>query len=103
MLGAEEIHAAVPWFWSDQYDLSLQVAGLYEPGLDTTRRDLGEGAFISFHRALDGRLVAASGVGPTGRIARDIKLAETLIARRAAPDPALLAQNEVKLKSLLAA
>ena len=28
MLGALEPHQAVPWFWSDQYELGLQVAGL---------------------------------------------------------------------------
>ena len=30
MLGAGEPISAVPWFWSDQYDLTLQIAGLAE-------------------------------------------------------------------------
>lgn len=103
MLGANEAHAAVPWFWSDQYDLGLQITGLSDEGQDTVRRDLGGGAFILFHLAADGRLVAASGIGPGTTVARDIRLAEMLIAKRACPPRDRLAATDVKLKALLAA
>lgn len=103
MLGAGEAHAAVPWFWSDQYGLSLQIAGLSDEGKNTVRRDLGDGAFILFHLAGDGRLVAASGIGPGNAVARDIRLAEMLIGKRARPAPEALGSQAVKLKSLLAA
>jgi 3-phenylpropionate/trans-cinnamate dioxygenase ferredoxin reductase subunit len=103
MLGAGEAHAAVPWFWSDQYGLSLQIAGLSDEGKSTVRRDLDDGAFILFHLADDGRLVAASGIGPGNAVARDIRLAEMLIAKRAKPAPEALGSQDVKLKSLLAA
>jgi len=102
MLGSEEPISAVPWFWSDQHELTLQVAGLGEGADRHVRRDLGEGAFILFHLAPDGRLLAASGVGPGNAVARDIRLAEMLIAKGARPDPAALASPDVKLKSLLA-
>ena len=52
----------------------------------TVRRELGDGAFILFHLAPDGRLLAASGIGPGNAVARDIRLAEMLIARQATPD-----------------
>ena len=103
MLGADTHLDTVPWFWSDQYDLSLQMAGLVDEGRRTARRDGTDGAFILFHLADDGRLDAASGIGPGDCIAKDIRLAEMLIARRAYPDPALLAQPYIRLKSLLAA
>ncbi|CCV10001.1 FAD-dependent pyridine nucleotide-disulphide oxidoreductase [Mesorhizobium sp. STM 4661] len=103
MLGAGEAHAAVPWFWSDQYGLTLQISGLSDEGRSTVRRDLDDGAFILFHLAEDGRLVAASGIGPGNAVARDIRLAEMLIARRAKPAPEALGSQTVKLKSLLAA
>lgn len=103
MLGADEAHAAVPWFWSDQYGLSLQIAGLSDEGRSTVRRDLDDGAFILFHLAGDGRLVAASGIGPGNAVARDIRLAEMLIGKRAKPAPEALGSQAVKLKSLLAA
>lgn len=103
MLGADEAHAAVPWFWSDQYGLTLQIAGLSDEGKSIVRRDLDDGAFILFHLAEDGRLVAASGIGPGNAVARDIRLAEMLIAKRAKPAPEALGSQAVKLKSLLAA
>lgn len=103
MLGGHEGHTAVPWFWSDQYKLGLQIAGLSDEGSQAVRRDTGEGAFILFHLAVDGRLVAASGIGPGNAVARDIRLAEMLIAKRACPPPERLAAPDTKLKALLAA
>jgi 3-phenylpropionate/trans-cinnamate dioxygenase ferredoxin reductase subunit len=103
MLGLGEMVSAVPWFWSDQYDMTLQIAGLSDGAVTHLRRDLGEGAFILFHLDDEGRLLAASGIGPGNAVARDIRLAEMLIAARAHPDPAALVASNIKLKSLLAA
>lgn len=103
MLGAQEPHRSVPWFWSDQYELGLQVTGLIDEGTSIIRRDLDDQAFILFHLAKDGRLMAASGIGPGNMVAKDIRLAEMLIARHARPEPAQLSASGVKLKSLLAA
>lgn len=103
LMGADERITAVPWFWSDQYDLTLQVAGLAEGAVTSVRREIGEGAFIIFQIGADGRLLSASGIGPGNGIARDIRLAEMLIASGKTVDPAALAQADVKLKSLLAA
>jgi len=103
MLGAEARHEAVPWFWSDQYDHTLQIAGLVDEGVETVRRDICEGAFILFHLSATGRLVAAGGIGPGNAVARDIRLAEMLIAKRAHPPREKLAAADWKLKALLAA
>ena len=101
MLGAAEPISGVPWFWSDQYDLSLQIAGLAEGADVHVRRELREGAFVLFHLGPDGRLLAASGIGAGNTVAKDIRLAEMLIARSACPDPAALADPTVNLKRLL--
>ncbi|MCO6049034.1 FAD-dependent oxidoreductase [Mesorhizobium sp. RP14(2022)] len=103
MLGGRQAHVAVPWFWSDQYDLGLQMAGLADRATQVVRRDLGSESFLLFHLDAEGRLVAASGIGPGTSIARDIRLAEMMIARGARPDPLKLANAESKLKALLAA
>mgnify|MGYP001350321234 CR=1 FL=1 len=101
MLGAALPVSAVPWFWSDQYDLTLQIAGLAEGAAVAVRRPLKDGAFLLFHLAADGRLLAASGIGPGNAVARDIRLGEMLIARRARPDPAVLGDPSSSLKRLL--
>lgn len=100
MLGADKEYAVVPWFWSDQYELVLQVAGLTHFGETVVKRELPGGDALFFHLAGDGRLVAASAVGSPS-IAKDIRLSEMLIERRAAVDPAQLADANVKLKAVL--
>jgi 3-phenylpropionate/trans-cinnamate dioxygenase ferredoxin reductase subunit len=101
MLGGQKSYTAVPWFWSDQYELSLQIAGLPSDGAETVRRQISEEACLIFHRDAQARLVGCSGIGPGNSIARDVKLAEMLIARQAAPAAEVLADPSVALKSLL--
>ncbi|MBP3962710.1 NAD(P)/FAD-dependent oxidoreductase [Paenibacillus lignilyticus] len=100
MLGADQPYEAIPWFWSDQYDESLQVAGLVDFGsANKIKRESADNVHFFFHLAEDGTLAAASGIGPG--IAKDIRLAEMLIERKAVIDPAVLASASTKLKSLL--
>jgi 3-phenylpropionate/trans-cinnamate dioxygenase ferredoxin reductase subunit len=101
MLGAGKEHKAVPWFWSDQYDASLQVAGLPDAGHLAVERKLATDSLVLFHLAANRTLVGVSGIGPGNSIARDIKLAEMLIGRRASPDAAALADCSIPLRSLL--
>ena len=101
MLGANKPYEAVPWFWSDQYDLSLQVTGLPHKGATTVARQPQAECLLLFHVACDGKLVGASGIGPGNAIARDIKLAEMLIARGASPSAQQLSDPSIALKSLL--
>ncbi|NLS17165.1 FAD-dependent oxidoreductase [Rhizobium sp. P40RR-XXII] len=100
LTGAARSYQAVPYFWSDQYDHTLQIAGLADEGQIVVRRDLGDGALILFHLDGERRMVAASGVGPGNKIAKDIKLSEMLIAKRVIPPIEALAAS-VNLKSLL--
>jgi 3-phenylpropionate/trans-cinnamate dioxygenase ferredoxin reductase component len=102
MLGATEPYAGVPWFWSDQHDMTLQVAGLACAAAAQVIRMRPDGVEIWFGLADSGRLVAAAAVGPGNAVARDIRLAEMLIADRATPDPVMLADPAVALKSLSA-
>ena len=101
MLGGTEPYAGVPWFWSDQHDYTLQVAGLADAVAGEVVRARPDGGEIWFGLAGDGRLMAAAAAGPGNVVARDIRLAEMLIARRAAPDAAALADPAVALKSVL--
>jgi 3-phenylpropionate/trans-cinnamate dioxygenase ferredoxin reductase subunit len=101
MLGGHRQYEAVPWFWSDQYELNLQIAGLPSKGTTSCIRPLKDGAFIEFHLDGKGRLVGASGIGRGNLIARDIRLAEMLIGKGASPDPALLADPEFQLRTML--
>ncbi|WP_274426929.1 NAD(P)/FAD-dependent oxidoreductase [Chelativorans sp. YIM 93263] len=100
MLGRKDRYTRVPWFWSDQYDLTLQVAGIPDPSLGHVRRTLDD-AFILFQFGADGRLVSASGVGIGNAVAKNIRLAEMMMEKGIRPDPAQLADPAVNLKKLL--
>jgi len=102
VLGDTTAFEAVPWFWSDQYDWQLQIAGLPSEGARTVRRDLGDGASMDFALASDGRLVGMSALGSIEKIGRDARIADKLIAARATPDVPQLADPRSKLKALLA-
>ena len=101
MLGGQKPYEAVPWFWTDQYELNLQIAGLPHRGVSIVQRVPKEGSLILCHLDAEGRLVGASGIGPGNSIARDIRLLEMLIGKKAVPDPAALADPTFQLKSLL--
>ncbi|GAA1094322.1 MULTISPECIES: NAD(P)/FAD-dependent oxidoreductase [Tsukamurella] len=97
--GQKEI-AALPWFWSDQYDLKLQIAGL-NAGYDeiVLRGDPADGrGFACFYFA-QGRLIAADCVNR----AQEFMFSKRAIAQGLAPDRALLADLETPLRSLLEA
>jgi 3-phenylpropionate/trans-cinnamate dioxygenase ferredoxin reductase component len=97
MLGAEQDYDEPHWFWTDQYDLTIQSVGAAGPGTVEVQRGSVEERDVSwFH--LDGRrLVAAAGLGRP----RDIALASRLIAAGTEVDPARLADPDVRLRELL--
>jgi len=101
MAGGDKRFEAVPWFWSDQYDLNLQIAGAPEEGTRTVTRPLKDGAFILCHLKDDGTLVGASGIGKGNTIARDIRMLELLIGKQAKPGEATLTDPDAQLRTLL--
>ena len=101
MLGAAEECSAVPWMWSDQYEMTIQIAGLPDRATYSVERRLDPDATVVFHLADDGRIVGTSGVGPSGVIGRAVRLGQMMIERRLYPDPTALADPSVNLKSLM--
>lgn len=99
ILGRPEPYLAVPWFWSNQYEVKLQTAGL-NVGHDATllRGEPLEGKFSLIYLR-NGRMIAIDCVNS----AADFVAGKLLVAARAALDPALLADSTVPLKSLLGA
>jgi NADPH-dependent 2,4-dienoyl-CoA reductase/sulfur reductase-like enzyme len=75
ILGAAKPYAEVPWFWSDQYGLNLQIAGVPRPGDEIVQRGtLGDGPALLLHLR-DERLVAAVGIDS----GRDIRFSKEII------------------------
>ncbi|MDN7583267.1 NAD(P)/FAD-dependent oxidoreductase [Burkholderia orbicola] len=103
MLGAGEAYRDTPWFWSDQYDAQLQVAGEPALGARSVARSLGDDAEIHFHFDALARLVAASGFGRAAGFVKEMRVARMLVERGIDVTPAAVADVDVKLKSLVTA
>lgn len=90
---------AVPWFWSDQYDLKLQMAGLSR-GHDEVvlRGDMDARAFTVFYLR-QGTLIAADSVNRPA----DFMLARKLVAAAVRPGAGALADPATELKGLVSA
>jgi NADPH-dependent 2,4-dienoyl-CoA reductase/sulfur reductase-like enzyme len=98
MAGQHAVYEDRPWVWSDQYDLNIQIVGEGMGEAEVIRGDLAQARFIAF-QLRDGRLAGAVSVNQP-RFRRPI---EDLVAARATPDPAQLADPAVDLKKLATA
>lgn len=94
--GQDAAYHAVPWFWSNQYDLKLQTVGL-SIGHDATvlRGDPAARAFSVVYLK-QGRVIALDCVNAV----KDYVQGRKLVEAGAAPDPARLADATVPLKEL---
>lgn len=97
MLGKAEVFDDPHWFWSDQYDVQIQMAG-FAPTWDRmiVRGSLEDRSFCAF--LLDAVGVLRSAVSIAWP--RDVRRSLELIRRQVAPDPAALADPAVDLRSL---
>ena len=94
--GENVSYAQVPWFWSDQYDLKLQIVGLSQ-GYDeiVMRGDPQTRSFACLYLR-DGRLIAVDAVNSP----KDFMQSKSLIAGHARIDPGMLANTAIALKDM---
>lgn len=94
--GDKQPYTAFPWFWSNQYDLKLQTAGL-SMGHDAAvlRGDPASRSFAVLYMK-EGRVIAVDAVNSTRSYVQGRKLIEA----RVEVDPADLANPDVVLKDL---
>jgi 3-phenylpropionate/trans-cinnamate dioxygenase ferredoxin reductase subunit len=89
-------YSEVPWFWSDQYDLNLQIAGAPTKWEKlVTRGDPASGKFIHFYMD-EGRVVAAN----TFNFGRDMRFAKRLIETGKQVSESDLADEKANLKTI---
>jgi 3-phenylpropionate/trans-cinnamate dioxygenase ferredoxin reductase subunit len=100
MAGKPAPYDDVPWFWTDQLGINLQVAGLPREGVRVVWRGaVGEASFTAFHLDEASCLIGAEGVGA----AREIRAAQALIRARKPVDAAMLADTSVPAQRLMGA
>ena len=99
MLGRAEVFDDPHWFWSDQYDLQVQMAG-FAPTWDrmVVRGSIDERSFCAFLLDADGVLRSTVSIAWP----RDVRRSFELIRTQARPDPEALADPGVDLRTLVA-
>lgn len=97
MLGAGKTYEPEPWFWSDQYDCHLQIAGL-NLGYDRIVQR-GEGHSTSFWYYQGDTLLAVDAMNDP----RAYMIGKRLLGMKKSPDPAVVADADSDLKALLKA
>ena len=97
--GKPVAYSAVPWFWSDQYNLKLQMVGLSQ-GYDqiAIRGDLSKESFCVFY-LLDGVIISADAVNRPA----EFMVSKKLVAESKRAPAAQLEDEKLPLKSWLAA
>ena len=96
--GRREPYAAVPWFWSDQFDLKLKIAGLSQ-GFDDViiRGSTDEGRSFAAFYLRKGKLIAVDAVNKT----KEFTQAKGIIAGQLAIDTSALADENIQVKELV--
>ena len=96
MVGKPKTYSEVPWFWSDQYDLKLQIAGLARP-TDTLvqRGDPASRKFAVFHLR-DGVVAAVEAVNA----APEYLIGKKMIAEGKSVAPEMLADLSIPIKQM---
>lgn len=98
ILGQPEPYAQIPWFWSDQYDLKLQMTGIAEDYTTmVVRGDPDKRAFAACYFTGE-QLIAVHAVNSP----REFMLSKKLIAQGARLDPALVADTAIPFKDIAA-
>lgn len=97
MLGAGADYTAKPWFWSDQHDVKLQIAGLNTGYDHVVTREGGKPGARSFWYYAGDTLLAVDAMNDP----RAYMIGKRLIEAGKSPDAAVVADPETDLKSLL--
>ena len=97
MLGAGKDYVATPWFWSDQYEVKLQIAGLNTGFTDVVVRDSGATRSHWYYKS--GALLAVDAMNDP----RAYMVAKRLIEAGKSVDPSIAADPQSDLKALLRA
>jgi 3-phenylpropionate/trans-cinnamate dioxygenase ferredoxin reductase subunit len=94
--GGDKTYAAIPWFWSDQYDLKLQMVGFSSDGdTQVVRGNPQDNQFARFYLK-DGVVVAVDAVNSP----REFMACRQMVAKGTRVDPEKLADPEVSLKEV---
>ena len=92
---------SVPWFWTDQYQYNIQMAGNILCGDVQVVRGAAADDNQLFCSLQDGQITGAVAIGTGTSMAKDLRVAQMLIQKKTTVSPSQLKNPGLRLKSLL--
>jgi 3-phenylpropionate/trans-cinnamate dioxygenase ferredoxin reductase subunit len=100
LIGLKTSYREIPWMWSDQFNLNLQLTGICNDYETSVQRGstLEEGIIYFFLK--NRKIMGACGLGVGGKIGRDIRLAGKLSEKKIKVTKELLSDKNIKLNKI---
>ncbi len=100
LIGLKTSYCEIPWMWSDQFNLNLQLTGICNDYETSVQRGstLEEGIIYFFLK--NRKIMGACGLGVGGKIGRDIRLAGKLSEKKIKVTKELLSDKNIKLNKI---
>ncbi len=101
LVGLKESYNNIPWMWSDQFDINIQLMGLCDDyDYSVQRGDNIEEGIIDFFIKKN-CIIGACGIGKKGKIGKDIKLSTKILEKKILFQDEDLANKDFKLNKIL--
>ena len=100
ILGKKLPYQPMPWIWSDQFDVVMQVVGWLSDEWTCVRRDFEKNEFVLFMLDADMHMRAAAAIGPVSMVGRAIKTCQAIIQKKIIVSADDLVNLHIDLKSL---
>ena len=101
MSGLKTEYTSIPWMWSDQFNLNLQLTGICENFDEIIERgkDIENGIIYFFLK--NKSIKGACGLGVAGKVGRDIRITTKLAEKNVMVDKRILGDESQKLNKLI--
>ena len=98
--GEKVSYNQIPWMWSNQFDLNLQMTGICIDYENFAQRGFNTSEGIIYFFLKNNKIIGACGVGVSGKIGRDISLAGKLSEKKTKVTKELLSDKTQKLNKI---
>ena len=101
IIGIKEAYNSIPWMWSDQLNINIQLTGLCDDFEKILQRgdNIEEGIIDFFIK--DNEIKGACGIGIKGKIGRDIKLASKILEKKLKIDASNIVDKNFNMSKIL--
>ena len=99
--GVKTEYSSIPWMWSDQFNLNLQLTGICDDYDEIVERgnDINNGVIYFFLK--NNIIKGACGLGIVGKVGRDIRITSKLCEKNTIVDKQILSDETQKLNKLI--